>query len=152
MNSYADSPVHVLLVEQDDSILELFSTLLCANGYVVSTARGGLEALDLVSIAAPHIVFTSLVFDDIDGFELCRRLRSRPQTSTSLVVALTGYSQAGIKEKVHEAGFDHYLLKPVSIHVLLSLIESYVPQRTLENANRQQRVLAAQFQSRQESA
>lgn len=129
MNSHADTPLHILLVEQDDSILELFSTLLHENGHVVSIARGGLEALHQVSIAAPHAVFSSLVFGDIDGFELCRRLRANPGTADSLVVALTGYSQPGIQEQVAQAGFDSYLLKPVSVHTLLGLIESFATDR-----------------------
>lgn len=143
MNSCADSPVHVLLVEQDDSILELFSMLLCANGYVVSTARAGLEALDLVAETAPHIVLTSLVFGDIDGFELCRRLRAMPATSDSLIVALTGYSQAGVAERVLAAGFDHYLLKPVSLHTLLEMIASHAARQASAHPDSRRRILAA---------
>jgi two-component system CheB/CheR fusion protein len=133
MNCHADTSLHVLLVEQDDSILELFSTLLCGSGYIVSTARTGMEALDLASDAAPHAVFSSLVFDDIDGFELCRRLRAAPGTADSLIVALTGYSQPGIQQQVAQAGFDSYLLKPVSVHTLLGLIESYAADRQVQH-------------------
>lgn len=120
---------HVLLVEQDASILELFSTLLSAQGHLVSTANGGIEALAQAARAAPDLVFSSLVFSDIDGFELCGRLRALPGMADSLIVALTGYSRPGIQEKVLDAGFDSYLLKPVSVHTLLELVAAHMARR-----------------------
>lgn len=59
----------------------------------------------------------------MDGFELCQRLRAAPATSHSLIVALIGYSEDGIEAKVKEAGFDRYLLKPVSIELIISLLD-----------------------------
>jgi CheY-like chemotaxis protein len=58
------------------------------------------------------------------GFELCRRLRAMPGTSHSLIVALTRYSEYGIEKSVKDAGFDHYPLKPVSIEVIISLLDA----------------------------
>jgi len=143
MSTSAHVPFHVLLVEQDESILELFSALLCAQGYVVSTAKGGLEALARAAIAPPHAVFSSLVFNDIDGFELCRRLRALPHTADSLIVALTGYSQQGIQEKVSGAGFDSYLLKPVSVHTLLALVAAHMTRWISPGHRQRPGVLAA---------
>ncbi|MFC0252681.1 response regulator [Massilia consociata] len=127
MNLTAGARSHVLLVEQDGSIRDLFSTLLTTHGYSVSTAGGGEEALEQAALRPPHAVFSSLVFSDMDGFELCRRLRSQAPSSPGLVVALTGYSESGIREKVLQAGFDSYLLKPVSVHTLLELLASHRP-------------------------
>lgn len=72
----------------------------------------------------PNTIFTSLVFADMGGIELCRRLRAMPGTSHSLIVAPTGYSENGIEKRVKDAGFDHYLLKPVSLEVIISLLDA----------------------------
>lgn len=125
MTTPPPSPLHILLVEQDEAIRELISTLLQAHGHTVGTAHDGASALRQVAIQAPQAVFTSLVFSDMDGFALCRRLRALPATSASLIVALTGYSESGIQERVAQAGFDSYMLKPVSVLTLLSSLESF---------------------------
>ncbi len=117
------SQLHVLVVERDNEVRALLTTLLTAYGVSVSTAAKASDALTLAEAKSPHAIFTSIVFDDIDGFELCRRLRAAPGTSHSLIVALTGYSEDGIEAKVKNAGFDHYLLKPVSIEVIISLLD-----------------------------
>lgn len=76
-------------------------------------ARRAVDAIDHVEQKVPDIIFSSLVFGDMNGFELCRRLRSMPETSTSTIVALTGYFEPHIEKDAAAAGFDHYLLKPV---------------------------------------
>ena len=129
MTTHSPSPLHILLVEQDEAIRELISTLLQAHGHTVGMAHDGASALQQVAIQTPHAVFASLVFADMDGFALCRRLRALPATSASLIVALTGYSESGIQERVAQAGFDSYLLKPVSVLTLLSSLESFSARR-----------------------
>lgn len=116
--------MHILLVEQDDDIRSLFTTFLSEHGHSVSAAREPVEALELVTSTAPDAVISSLVFLGMDGFELCRRLRALPITSRSLIVALTGYSENGIEERAREAGFDRYLLKPVSIQEVLMMLDA----------------------------
>lgn len=113
---------HVLLVEEDDEIRDIYATLLATRGYTVSAAKRASEALDHAG-DAPDAVFSSLVFRDMNGFDLCRKLRALPGTANSLIVALTGYSETGIEDKVMEAGFDAYLLKPVKLQALLDLLE-----------------------------
>lgn len=117
------STQHVLLVEQDEDILDLFAGFFGAHGYRVSTARGAREALACAR-EAPDVIFSSLVFSDMNGFDLCWHLRRLPQTANSLIFALTGYCETGIHQKVAAAGFDDYLLKPVRLQTLLDLAQS----------------------------
>lgn len=123
------APLHILLAEQDDDIRGLFAALFGSRGHSVSHARNAVEALDCVERKAPDVVFSSLVFGDLNGFELCRRLRSLPQTAGSLIVALTGYTETGIQAKVKAAGFDRYFLKPVKLHAVLDLLAQRAVQR-----------------------
>lgn len=121
--------MHILLVEQDDDIRSLFSSLLSERGYSVSAARKPLEGLEMAAAKIPNVVLTSLVFLGMDGFELCRRLRASAETSCSLIVALTGYSEYGIEERVLKAGFDRYMLKPVSVFDVLTMLEAANEER-----------------------
>lgn len=117
-------PTHILLVEQNIEICTLFTAVFTSQGHTVSVAREPLEAFEKAQTKPPGAIFSSIVFDEMDGFELCRQLRRMPEVSDILIVALTGYSENGIEAKVRDAGFDKYLLKPVSIHVLLSLLDT----------------------------
>jgi len=123
MQQKPNSASHVLLIEQDQDICDLLTTLLHSQGYSVSTAQNGTEALQRVWTDAPDAVFSSLVFKDMDGFDLCRSIRAMPGMADRLVVALTGYCESGIRERVAASGFDAYLLKPVAIQSVLALLD-----------------------------
>lgn len=120
--SLMNSPLHVLIVEEDDEVRDIYKTLFETQGFVASTAKRGLDAIEL-SKCGPDAVFSSLVFRDISGFDLCRALRAQPQTAESLIVALTGYSENGLQETITKAGFDAYLLKPVRLQAILDLLK-----------------------------
>lgn len=120
---HPSAPLHILLVEQDEEIRSLFTAFFISHGHTVSDTGRAIEALDHVEQKAPDVIFSSLVFSDMNGADLCRRLRSMHQTSTSLIVALTGYAESHIEKALTDAGFDHYLLKPVQLQVVLDLVE-----------------------------
>ncbi|WP_305825634.1 response regulator [Massilia brevitalea] len=117
-------PLHVLIVETDEDIRELLETLFVSQGCTVSCASGPFEALELAKSNVPDAIFTELIFPDINGFELCRRLRAMPEIATKFIVALTGFTATGVEETILDAGFDRYLLKPVNLQFLLSLLET----------------------------
>lgn len=117
-------PLHILIVDRDASTRKLLQTLFFSQGYTVSCAREPFEALNLVKPKVPDAIISSLVFEDMDGFELCRQLRAMPETASKLIVALTGLWSSGIEEAILSAGFDRYLLKPVNIEFLLSLLDT----------------------------
>ena len=121
MHSLSRPEAHVLLVEEDDEVRDVYTDFLVFHGCTVSAAKGALEALAYAK-QAPDAVFSSLVFRDMSGFELCRQLRAMPQTTNSLIVALTGYSERGIEKATQEAGFDAYYLKPIGFQDMLSLL------------------------------
>lgn len=89
------------------------------------TAREPGEALETIYSTSPHVIISSLVFCDMDGFNFCRKLRTLPQTKDALIVALTGYFETDVEQRTIDAGFDKFFLKPISIHDMVSLIEEY---------------------------
>ena len=124
MYSNVARPLHVLLVERDEDIRSLLEMLFVGQGYTVSCAREPAEALELVKTMVPDAIFSSLVFAGMNGFELCRHLRAMPETATKFIVALTGFTADGVEETILDAGFDRYLLKPVNMLFLLSLLDT----------------------------
>jgi CheY-like chemotaxis protein len=61
---------------------------------------------------------------DIDGYQLAQQLRAMPETSATVLVAITGYGQARDRERAIEAGFAHHLVKPVDMTALVRILES----------------------------
>jgi len=131
MENFSDT--RILLVERDDEIRNLFEMFLSWQGYSVFAAREPGEALETIYSTSPHVIFSSLVFCDMDGFNFCRKLRTLPQTKDALIVALTGYFETDVEQRTLDAGFDKFLLKPISIHDMVSLIEEYRRSRVSED-------------------
>lgn len=138
------APMHILLVEKDDEIRKLFATCFEGAGYTVSATTEPVKALEMVKLKIPDAIFSSIFFYGMDGFELCRQLRAMPETVATMIVALTGYSENGIEEKIEKAGFDKYLLKPVSIHVLLSLLAALKEHKDIKPLRKTSQLSAAE--------
>jgi CheY-like chemotaxis protein len=90
----------------------------------VNTAGDADTALKLARTCRPQVVFSDIAMPHVNGYELARRLRSEPGLEGCILVALTGYSQDGARQQAQDAGFDHYLVKPVSTDALKNLLAS----------------------------
>lgn len=117
-------PLHVLIVDRDEDTCGTLKGFFVSQGYTVSCAREPVEALELVKSEVPDAVFSSLVFTSMHGFDFCRRLRALPDTAKSFIVAITVLSSDSVEETILDAGFDRYLLKPINLVFLRSLLET----------------------------
>ncbi|WP_208281743.1 response regulator [Massilia oculi] len=122
-------PLRVLLVERDEDVREIFVALFTILGHSATAVQSPAEALDLVEGLRPNIVYTSLVFQDMHGFELATRLRQMPELEHTLMIAVSGLHYSGIENMAKAAGFDGYLLKPVSMEALTESIALYYGER-----------------------
>lgn len=118
------SSIHVLIVDQDKEVRNLFGGFLKSQGFTISLASNPAEALENVKQRLPNIIFSAIVFQGTNGFELCRKLRAMPETAETPIIALTGYCAEGILAEAAKAGFTKYMLKPVNIEVMLSILQS----------------------------
>ena len=134
----------VLIVDDDRKILDLLVELLELDGYEVSTASDGAEALDLALSFEPNIVVSDVVMPIVGGLELCRRLKENPRTTDVPVLLISGLitsNDAGIEGL--QAGADDYLDLPFRNEELLvkvaRLVERHRSQKhyreLFENAN-----------------
>jgi signal transduction histidine kinase/CheY-like chemotaxis protein len=115
----------VLVVDDNVDAAESLAVLLRAGGHEVRTAHEAESALAMIDDFAPEVCVLDIGLPDINGYELARRIREEHRGP--LLVALTGYGHARNRERGRDAGFDHYLVKPLSIDRLEELMEQMAP-------------------------
>jgi CheY-like chemotaxis protein len=87
----------------------------------VQVASSGAAALEMMNTFRPQVVFSDISMPEMNGYELARRLRERPEGAEMMLAAMTGYAKSEDRERALAAGFDHYLIKPAEIEVLQAL-------------------------------
>ncbi|WP_374562746.1 PAS domain S-box protein [Ideonella sp.] len=118
-----DPPRHRLLVVDDNvDAAQTLAAMLSLHGQEVRTAYGGREALQLASQWRPDVAVLDIGMPELNGYELCRRLRDQSAGRPPLCIACTGWGQEADRERANEAGFDFHLVKPVDINSLLRLL------------------------------
>ena len=119
----ADPPRHRLLVVDDNvDAAQTLAAMLSLHGQDVRTAYGGVEALQLAAHWQPDVALLDIGMPELNGYELCRRLRKQSPGRPPLFIACTGWGQEADRERAHEAGFDFHLVKPVDINSVLHLL------------------------------
>ena len=115
--------VTILAVDDQPANLRLLDAVLSPRGYRVIRASSGEQALELLSSSSPDLVLLDIVMPGIDGYEVCRRIRSAPETAFLPVVMITA---SGHQEKTRaiEAGADDFVSKPFDQSELLARVAS----------------------------
>jgi len=85
------------------------------------------KALECVDTFAPDVVFLDIGLPGMDGYEVARRLRERLGMAAPRLVAVTGYGQAGDRQRSREAGFDAHLVKPAELDTVRALVAETDP-------------------------
>jgi len=114
----------ILVVDDVPTNVKLLEARLSAEYFDVITASNGTEALAICSRAECDLVLLDVMMPDMDGFEVCRRLKSNPATHHIPVVMVTALDQPSDRVRGLEAGADDFLTKPVSDVALISRVRS----------------------------
>src|SRR5438309_9754665 len=114
----------VLVVDDVPANVRLLEARLSAEYFDVVTASSGAEALAICQRAECDLVLLDVMMPDMDGFEVCRRLKGNPATHYIPVVMVTALDQASDRVKGLEAGADDFLTKPVSDVALIARVRS----------------------------
>jgi CheY-like chemotaxis protein len=80
------------------------------------------RALARAAEVHPDVCLLDIGLPDMDGTELARHLRTRPETADAMLVAVTGYGQESDRARTREAGFDHHLVKPIDLDRLQAVL------------------------------
>ncbi|NUQ01670.1 MAG: response regulator [Armatimonadetes bacterium] len=115
--------VRVLVVDDEPSTLKLLEYVLSKAGYEVHTATDGAEGLAAVSYVLPHLVVADVMMPQLDGLEMCRRIRQLPGFELVPFMFLSARSQIQDRIEGLEMGADDYIAKPFERDDLLARIE-----------------------------
>ena len=114
----------VLIVEDEIELLDLLLIILGENEeYRMLTARDGEEALRIARVENPDIVILDFLLPQMNGFDVCKLIKSDPAISSTRIMMLSGMAQHFDQLKAHEVGVDAYIAKPFRSVVLIEKVE-----------------------------
>jgi PAS domain S-box-containing protein len=118
------SPQRVLVVDDNRDAATSLGMLLKYLGADVQVVHDGPAALRAVEEYRPSTILLDLGMPKMDGYEVARRIRERPEFDQITLIALTGWGQEEERRRTREAGFDHHLVKPADISSLQMLLST----------------------------
>jgi two-component system, OmpR family, alkaline phosphatase synthesis response regulator PhoP len=120
-----EEPRHkILLVDDEPDILDFLGYNLKKEGYAVSTANNGIEAIEKAKKELPHLIVLDIMMPEMDGIETCRQIREIPALSNSVVVFLTARNEEYTQISGFEVGADDFITKPIKPRVFLSRVKA----------------------------
>ncbi len=126
----------ILLVDDEQTNLEVLQAILAPAGYRLITALNGPDALDILAHDPPDVILLDLLMPGLNGFEVCRRIKADPQWRPIPVIVLTGLDEAESYVQALDCGVDDFMTKPVKDAVLLARVGSYLRKKRAEEGLR----------------
>jgi len=126
-----DKP-RVLVVDDESQLTRVLRTGLTAHGYEVRTAADGVEGLRQANDWRPDLIITDLAMPNMDGLELCRKVRSVSQVP---IIVLSAKGEEKIKVEALDLGADDFITKPFGIDELLARVRAALRRSTGQSAN-----------------
>lgn len=114
----------VLVVDDEPLVLKTFTRLLKRKNYQVETASDGFQAGMKVVQLKPDLVVLDLFMPGIDGFEVCRTIKTNPELKSIMVIAMTGQDSPENESRILGEGADFYIAKTANSRQILDLIDS----------------------------
>ncbi len=121
-------PKKILVVDDCRTILFFVTSRLTDSGYEVISASSAQEGLEKMRESKPDLVILDVVMPKMDGFELCRIIKSDPELKTIPVIFLTVATQKWDAAKAREVGADGYITKPYQGAALVEEIEKFLKE------------------------
>jgi two-component system, OmpR family, alkaline phosphatase synthesis response regulator PhoP len=114
----------ILIVEDEEDILELFSTTFdTLVDYETNCARDGEEALRIARVYKPDIILLDILLPKLDGYKVCKSVKSDPAMSHTKILMVSGMVQNSDLLKAQEAGADCYITKPFTLTALVEKVQ-----------------------------
>jgi len=123
----------LLITEDDVDISNMLKIYFSGLGYIVDAALRGSEALDKTRQALPNLIILDIMLPDIDGYEVCRRLRTNTRTSHIPVIFLTQKDERSDRLQGLELGADDYITKPFDIEELKLRVQGAIRRAERES-------------------
>lgn len=121
----------IFIAEDNHHFCELYRMALGAEGYDVHFAYNGKEALEKIPAVGPDLIILDVMMPEMDGYEVCHKLRELPQFALTPVIMLTALSTDEDRIKGYQVGADDYITKPFSLKVLKARVGSILERSGL---------------------
>ncbi len=118
----------ILIIDDDPDTIEFLRIVFTVRGRELTGAPTGTEGLRLARERHFDLILVDVMMPDIDGYEVCRRLRADPATANIPIVILTARSSLVDQTLGLEAGADRFLIKPVGISILTGLADTLITE------------------------
>lgn len=128
----------ILLVDDEPDVLEFLGYNLRKEGYQVSQARNGNEAMSVAKSVSPHLIILDVMMPEMDGIETCTEIRKVPAMKDVIIIFLTARGEDYSQIAGFEAGADDYVTKPVKPKVLISRIKALLRRHKEETPELEQ--------------
>ncbi|WP_335964959.1 response regulator transcription factor [Galbibacter sp. PAP.153] len=116
--------IKILLVDDEPDILEIVGYNLSSEGYNVSTAKNGIEAIAKAKKEKPHLIILDVMMPEMDGIETCEQIRKSPDLKETIITFLTARGEDYSQVAGFDAGADDYITKPIKPKVLISKVKA----------------------------
>ncbi|NER14616.1 response regulator [Leptobacterium flavescens] len=116
--------IKILLVDDEPDILEIVGYNLSTEGYQVSTAKNGVEAVAKAKKERPHLIILDVMMPEMDGMEACEQIRKIPELKDVIITFLTARGEDYSQVAGFDAGADDYITKPIKPKVLVSKVKA----------------------------
>jgi two-component system cell cycle response regulator DivK len=124
-----DAAQKILIVEDNELNMKLFTDLLEAHGYKVIQTRDGLSALDIARKNMPDLILMDIQLPEVSGIEVTKWLKEDDELRTIPVIAVTAFAMKGDEQKIREGGCEAYVSKPISVMSFLQTIDGFLKAR-----------------------
>ncbi len=118
----------ILIVEDNEMNMRLFSDLLKSKGYEVFQCLDGKKALDMVIKERPDLVLMDIQMPEISGLEVTDLIRKTPEVKDTKIVAVTAFAMKGDEQKILDGGCNGYIAKPIGVADFLSSVENFLKE------------------------
>ena len=120
----------VLLIDDEDEVTSIFGRFLDTAGIETESAASGQEGLQKAFSSRPDVVILDIMMPDMNGYEVCRRLRQDPRTAKTAVLVMTARGQMVDQQMSYRVRADAYMAKPVSRSELVEAVEELLEDRS----------------------
>ncbi len=135
MDGDMPSSNRILIADDNQPNCELFEAYLSEIDCEVDIAVDGQQTLDKVASFQPDLILLDVMMPKLSGFEVCKQLKSDPETRSIMILMVTALSELGDIERAVEAGTNDFLTKPVNKVELLKRVENMLKLKTVSDEN-----------------